>query len=269
MNYATVNVLKCGEVYIDRALSHDMKSCHPAPYTGWLRRENKKYWAPVSAYLIHHPQKGIVLIDTGWHKDVRKYPRKHLNSFLYSMFKPKLTEGEAIDEQLTGMGIEPKDLEYVILTHLHADHVSGLEHVKDAKRIIVSEQEYKSAQKSIGYNKNMWKGTKLETFTLQDVDFGPYQLGLDLFGDNIIHLVHTPGHSEGMISVLVNTKNGWVILGSDVGYSKESIQNLTLPGLMSNKMKALSSLLWLKSFTQRPDFSKLFFNHDPEFASWN
>jgi glyoxylase-like metal-dependent hydrolase (beta-lactamase superfamily II) len=49
------------------------------------------------------------------------------------------------------MDIQPSQLDYVILTHLQVDHVSGLDHVKEAKRIMTSEIEWKVAQKQIGY----------------------------------------------------------------------------------------------------------------------
>lgn len=45
------------------------------------------------------------------------------------------------------MNIQTKDLDYVILTHLDCDHANGLELVKDAKYIIVSNDEIKCANK--------------------------------------------------------------------------------------------------------------------------
>lgn len=38
--------------------------------------------------------------------------------------------GEAVDEQLESMGIQPADLDYVLLTHLDCDHANGLRAVK-------------------------------------------------------------------------------------------------------------------------------------------
>lgn len=52
---------------------------------------------PVSAYLIEHP-KGLVLIDTEWHRDVRENQIKHMSWKLNLASKARLHEGEAIDE---------------------------------------------------------------------------------------------------------------------------------------------------------------------------
>jgi glyoxylase-like metal-dependent hydrolase (beta-lactamase superfamily II) len=67
--------------------------------------------------------------------------------------------GEAVDEQLEAMGIKPADLDYVLLTHLDCDHANGLRAVKDAKHIIVAQEELDCARKNgfIRYKKKWWK----------------------------------------------------------------------------------------------------------------
>lgn len=214
-----VHVLHTGKVYIDRALAYKEKTLHPIPFTGWLRGKTKKMWVPVSSYLIEHP-KGLILVDTGWHEEIRFNQKKHLGSLAYSMFKGDLPEGDSIAEKLDSLGIKSKDLDFVILTHLHSDHVSGLKHVQDAKKILTNEIEWKAAHKRIGYIKSMWNGVSIDTFSLTNIPYGPYKKGYDLFGDESLYLVHTPGHSDGMVSILVKMRNGWLVLASDVGYSE-------------------------------------------------
>lgn len=195
-----VHILHTGRVLIDRALAYKEQSLHPAPYTGWLRDREKKIWVPVSSYLIEHP-KGLVLVDTGWHEEMRLNQRKHLGSFAYSMYQGELPEDDSIAEQLDSLGIRSKDLDFVILSHLHSDHVSGLRHVQDAKKILTSEIEWHSAQRGLGYIKSMWNNISIDTFKLMDIPYGPYKKGYDLFGEETLYLVYTPGHSDGMISI--------------------------------------------------------------------
>ena len=52
-----------------------------------------------------------------------------------------LPVGESITEQLEKINIQPRDIDFVIMTHLHTDHASGLRQLKDAKKIIVSADE--------------------------------------------------------------------------------------------------------------------------------
>src|SRR5690554_3435536 len=166
-----VHVLHTGKVYIDKALAYKEKSLHPMPYTGWLRGEEKKMWVPVSSYLIEHP-KGLILVDTGWHEEMRTNQKKHLGRLAYSMYRGELREGDSIIDKLNTLGVKSNDIDFVLLTHLHSDHVSGLKHLLDAKKILTSELEWKAANKKMGYIKSMWKGVPIETFDLEDISYG-------------------------------------------------------------------------------------------------
>jgi N-acyl homoserine lactone hydrolase len=257
-----VHVLHTGRVYIDRALAYKEKSFHPMPYTGWFRGENKKMWVPVSSYLIEHP-KGLILVDTGWHEEIRTDQKKHVGRLAYSMFNGSLPEGESIAEKLQSLGIKSEELDFVLLTHLHSDHVSGLKHVQDAKKILTSEIEWKAAHKRAGYIKSMWQGISVDTYSLKDIPFGPYKLGYDLFDDGSLYLIHTPGHSDGMFSVLVKVSKGFLLLASDVGYSEKSWNDMILPGVTTDRKAARLSLEWIKSFASSIDEIKVIANHDP------
>jgi len=258
-----LHVLHTGKVYVDQALAYKEKTLHPMAYSGWFRSKKKKNWVPVSAYLIEH-EKGLVLIDTGWHEDIRIDQKKHLGRIPHSMYKGQLPEGESIIEQLNELGYTDYDLDYVILTHLHSDHVSGLKHVKNAKMILTSEPEWDTAQKDkLRYIASMWEGVNINTFPLEQIPFGPYKQGLDLFQDGTVYLVYTPGHSNGQISVLVKTSKGWVLLASDVGYSERSWKESLLPGVTTSKKKAKKSLEWVKEFSSRDDCYQVLANHDP------
>ncbi|MDP4162659.1 MAG: N-acyl homoserine lactonase family protein, partial [Bacillota bacterium] len=170
---------------------------------------------------------------------------------------------DSISEKLNHFGVTSKEIDYVLLTHLHSDHVSGLKPVQDAKKILASEIEWKYAHKRAGYIKSMWDGVPVETFRLEDIPYGPFNKGLDLFGDGSLFLVHTPGHSDGMFSVLVKMNEGWLLLASDVGYGEKSWEKMILPGVTTNKAYARKSLEWVKDFSKRKDCLQVIVNHDP------
>jgi N-acyl homoserine lactone hydrolase len=263
MSKTKIHVWHTGSVYIDRALSFREKTLHPAPFTGWLRPTRKKMWVPVSAYLIEHP-KGVLLVDTGWSEEIRTAQRKHLGWLANSLFKGSLPPGESIREQLQRLGYRDHDLDFVILSHMHSDHVSGINHVARAKRILVSDLELNAANKDLGYIRSMWKGVNIEPFQMKPIPYGPYEIGLDLFQDGSIYLVFTPGHSKGQISVLIQTDEGWVLLASDVGYAKKSFEQNILPGLTTNDHQAAKSLNWVRSFSQLDVCKLVLANHDPD-----
>ncbi|MBR4706278.1 MAG: MBL fold metallo-hydrolase [Paludibacteraceae bacterium] len=61
--------------------------------------------------------------------------------------------GEAVDEQLESMGIQPTDLDYVLLTHLDCDHANGLRAVK----ITREDGKYVLLFSDGGYATKSWK----------------------------------------------------------------------------------------------------------------
>jgi N-acyl homoserine lactone hydrolase len=257
-----LQVLHCGDVNMDRALPYREKTWHPMPHSGLFRSKSKRVTTPVSAYLIEHPQ-GRVLIDTGWHEDMRTNPGRHIGFPNSLAFRGTLPAGDAIHEQLAARGLKACELDYVILTHLHADHVSGLPHVREAKKILTTQAEWIAGNKEFGYNKKMWQGIHIDTFEPQPIPFGPYGTGLDLFGDGLIHLVFAPGHSRGQLAILVKVEAGYVLLATDVGYSTRSWEEMILPGVVVDEQQAIDSLQWVRDFSEREDCVAVLANHDP------
>ncbi|GKU80032.1 N-acyl homoserine lactonase family protein [Paenibacillus sp. L3-i20] len=258
----TIHVWHCGQVYVDQALAFREKLLHPAPYTGILRPKSKKNWVPVSTYLIQH-QKGNILIDTGWSEEIRTSPKKHLGWFSHALFKAKLLPGQSVREQLYAIGLRPKDLDIVLLSHLHVDHVSGIKDLIDSSKFLTSAIEWKSANKDVGYNRSMWQDVPIQTFEMETIPFGPYNKGIDLFQEGTVYLVFTPGHSKGLFSVMVKTDGGWVLIVSDVAYAERSWKESIIPGITSNAEEALRSLQWVQQFSLRDDCRCILANHDP------
>ncbi|MNI31005.1 N-acyl homoserine lactonase AttM [compost metagenome] len=264
MNEAiTIHVLHCGQVQTDIALPFNEHTINPIAYTGLFRPRKYQNRLPVSAYLIEHP-KGRVLVDTSWHTDVRGDQRKYMGRIHYQINKAILPAGEAVDEQLLAMGIRPKDLDYVILSHLDIDHASGVKLVKEAKHILTSDIEWKAAPNSrIRYLQHMWQGVNLETFQMSPSGYGPAGRAFDLFGDGSVILVHTPGHSKGMVAVLIRREGRFVLLASDVGYASRSWEQMILQGVLVDKRLALASLEWVKKMSGTPGCIEVLANHDP------
>lgn len=259
-----IHILHCGQVGIDEATTRVEKTLHPAPYSGILRSKKHQIIVPVSAYLIEHP-KGLILIDTGWHTDVRIKPKQYLGWIHYTASTPYLPQGQAIHEQLEQLGYKASDIDYLFVSHLHTDHVSGLALVKEAKRILTSDIELKDAKKyPMNYKPFMWANTKLETFTFEKSPFGPENLAYDLFGDNSIVFVNLPGHTNGMTGTIIQNNNKFVLLCSDAGYMQKSWKELLIPGITVNKKKALASLKWIKEMSEKPNCIEVVANHDPE-----
>lgn len=250
-----VHVMHTGAVKVDRALPYRELDVVPPVNT---RGEECQVWLPMSSYLIEHP-KGRIVIDAGWHEDVRTKPLEHLGAAAHFV-EYRLDAGASIKEQLASKSLTPEDIDLVVATHLDVDHISGLTLLRGAKRFWVSEEEL-SRMKPF---KGMWiEGLPIETFEFSSIPHGPYGLGKDVFEDGRVYLVSTPGHTAGQVSILVRLAGGWLLLASDVGYSERAWKEFLLPGVMTSQEQAFESLKWVQQFSQREDCVAILANHDP------
>ncbi len=258
-----VHVFHCGEVGVDPAVPFRDVSKNPIAYTGLFRSKKLRIWLPVSAYLIEHP-KGLILIDTGWSSDVREKPIKHMTFRLYGASKPVLPKGQAVNEQLLKLGIKTKELDYVFISHMDADHVSGLNLVKDAKRILVSEEEFNSVMKgNIRYSKNFFKGINIKTFKMEDSQYGPFKKAFDVFDDGTVLMIDAKGHSAGNVITMIRNDEKFILLTADCGYSKDSWEKMRLPGPVYDKENMLTSLKWVNTMAKKKNCLGVLANHDP------
>lgn len=158
-----------------------------------------------------------------------------------------------------------RSLSYVILTHLHTDHASGLRMVKAAKHIIVSEEEIQDTKKyPIRYAKSMWDGISFEPFQFSDTGIGPVGRSLDLFNDGSVELIQIPGHTSGLTAVKINVSGKYVLLFSDGGYATKSWQEMIPPGTALDEAQALQSLSWIRETSLNENCVEAIANHDAD-----
>ena len=108
------------------------------------------------------------------------------------------------EDRLAKLGLKPEDIEIVIVTHLHSDHIALGYLYKNAK-FIVQKRELNYALNphpidAHHYDKKTWEGLNLEVID------GPKEIipGISVF--------LSPGHTPGGQSVEVNTKAGKAII---------------------------------------------------------
>lgn len=257
-----IHILHCGSAMVDEALAYREGGLNPFAFTGIFRSPKHRISLPLTCYLVEHP-KGLILIDTGWDPLVRTAPVKALGVMQSMLSKVQLPEGKAAVEQLQRLGYKPSDIDYLILTHLHADHVSGLKTLSEAKKILVSDIELKTAKRNpIVYTAAMWSGIDLETFSFNPAETGPEKLAFDLFEDGSVQLISTPGHTAGLTSLIVRSGEQFVLLCADVAYSVRSWKEQVLPGLTTSKKKAKRSLEWIAQLSEDPACKGIYASHD-------
>jgi len=269
-----IHVMHTGEVCVAPDLPFGGDKASLVAASGLFTKKDDRLWLPVSVYLIEHPEHGLILVDTGWSRSMSpegEYDRTAQihslgSAILYKVNQGVLPRGEAVDEQLTAMGIEPSDLDLVLITHLDCDHANGLRQVKDAKRMLVAADEVECAHKNAAfrYRKRWWQGVNMEQFEWNDEE-GPFRKSYNVFGDGSIVLVNIPGHADGLFAVKVNAHDGhFALLFSDGGYAAKSWQEMLTSGIALDKEKQKASLAWIREQSLDPLCVESLANHDPD-----
>ncbi|MFO7572685.1 MAG: MBL fold metallo-hydrolase [Gaiellaceae bacterium] len=168
---------------------------------------------PVHAYLVLHPEGGC-LFDTGQsaRAAVPGYvPRWH--PFL------RLARFELSPADEVRASIEPGSVRWVVLSHLHTDHVGGLDAFADAE-VFVSREEWRRATglagKLRGYLPQHWPtGLEPRLVDFAGPPIGPFVASHDLVGDGTLLLVPTSGHTPGHMSLVVRDARGGHLLAGD------------------------------------------------------
>lgn len=265
-----VSVLHLGDTSVDisNVFPPKKKPLWPLAWTGLFRPKKYQYVIPCTSYLIEHP-KGRVVIDTGFHSRVRTEPLKELTFIHNTINKPLQKEGDAIDEMLAKRGLRPEDIDYVVLSHLHSDHASGMRLLKNAKNILVNEEEWEATKSSkVSYLPRWWEGVDLKTFHLEKTGIGPVGRSWDVFGDGSVVFFKLPGHTPGMVGTRVQNNGKYLLLTADCGYGRRSWEELIIPSVVSDKPAFENSLRWLKAQSQDENCIDVLANHETDVRTY-
>lgn len=130
---------------------------------------------------------------------------------------------EDVRQQLESHGRSPEDIQAILVTHLHFDHVDNLDLFPNA-RIVVSARGFREATKNPG-----WVGSWAPGKTLAGMT-GPWQPRVVLTDDAEvlpgIRTVWLGGHSPCSQGVLVETVTGPVFLAGDTIHRHENLEQM-------------------------------------------
>jgi len=194
---------------------------------------------PSIAWLIDAPGRKI-LVDTGM-CDTKRARKYHYPG-------SRQRKNERIDYALRDKGVNTNDIDTVVFTHLHWDHCSNLGLFCKAE-LIVQEEELRFARDPIPPYRHSYESPEIGlTPSFQDAEFRMVNGDVDLGGG--IRLLHTPGHSPGHQSVLVETKNGTYVIAGDAVACFENLEpdkkkntEFTMIGRYMDIEKAWNSLV--------------------------
>jgi glyoxylase-like metal-dependent hydrolase (beta-lactamase superfamily II) len=178
---------------------------------------------PALVALLRHPRHGCGLFDAGYSPRVASalttWP------FLVYRWTAPMTPGleGPLVAQLPRYGVTARDIEWIIISHFHADHIGGLQDFPGA-RFIASRLAYEDVCSRTGWSalrrafvpELMPRDFEMRASLINGPANGPaFAHAHDLFDDGVITLVNLPGHARGQIGARVRTTAGSMLFAAD------------------------------------------------------
>ena len=205
---------------------------------------------PAYSVLVQHDA-GLFLFDTG-------FDLEHTERVL-PFELPEQTPEQTVPAQLELCGFSTADVDALVMSHLHFDHVGGNKHLPET-RVLAHAREIAQARNHepfefFGYSDKTWDVPGLNLVPISgDVEVAP---GLMLY--------ETPGHTVGHYSLLVRPPSGAqpLLFAFDVVYTAQALERGVQPGFHHDPVAGVRSIRRIKALAEEHG-AEVRFSHDME-----
>jgi N-acyl homoserine lactone hydrolase len=220
-----LRVYNTGSVTVRGAFVSSMKS--------W----SSKAKLDMPAFLIKHPREGYVLFDTGLQPEFAVDGKKVLGRLNYWVVPFTQQRGQDLVAQLKADGVDPSEIRWVVVSHMHLDHTGMLDAFPSAT-VIADKREWEAqrerkAKKKLAYEPDpaaLEQKLKVRLVDLSSApSFGSFDHAQDLFGDGSLQLIEMSGHTAGSLGLWAGLDDGPVLLAGDATWILDNHQDLALP----------------------------------------
>jgi glyoxylase-like metal-dependent hydrolase (beta-lactamase superfamily II) len=182
-----------------------------------------KYEHPNPMYAFEHPTHGLVLFDTGVNHRGLADPAAWWGKTVAGL-EIRVSEQDCMPARLRSVGLKPEDVKFVIMSHLHIDHAGEMESFPKAT-FVVRASEMKFAWWADPHMRHVYVVNDLKNTRGFEYLEIPDDVDWDLFGDGSMVLIHTPGHTPGHQSLIVDAEKSdrKRLLCADACYLRENL----------------------------------------------
>lgn len=223
-------------------------------------------WSPTFAWAIEHAE-GVIVVDTGAAAHLKSLPRWHPYFQLAVRFdiEPEQEAGP----QLKELGIGPRDVRTVVLTHLHVDHDGGLAHFPHSRILADGGEIARTAGIKgalLGYLPKRWpQWFDPQPIAWQPAPYGPFARSARLTDAGDVIAIPTPGHTPKHLSIIVRDGDAQIVLAGDTSYLDSTMLAGTIDGISPDENVARRTLADIRALcAQRP--TVYLPTHDPNSA---
>lgn len=161
--------------------------------------------------------------------------------------------------QLEQLGLRPEDIDYVGISHAHADHVGNVNLFPQAT-LIIQKAEWNAV---FGDNAPLAAQADLLSAFKDGENVRLVTGDYDIFGDGTVVTLFTPGHTPGHQALLVRLPEaGPVILSGDAAHFTENWKTGQVPDFNTDRANTLASLDRLKRLADNLN-ARLIIQHEP------
>jgi N-acyl homoserine lactone hydrolase len=214
---------------------------------------------PIWVGIYSHPTEGLVLIDSGYPSRTGVDPNSYPGLFQQVALGLEAEEGRSVADRLHEIGQTPSDVRHIIITHMHSDHVGGVEDFPEAKIWVHPDElvAFDHGGLFSGYIRETLSQRELHTIDLsKSKPYPPFEESIDLFEDGSLILLPTPGHTAGHMSVLASVPGHTFLFLGDSAWTNRhwqepSPKSALISIVEEHDWKNNMDVLWrIKSYSQ-------------------
>ena len=219
------------------------------------------YEIPVPWYLITHPR-GNVIIDGGNAVETASDPIGHWQD-ITQVYWPIMSEEEGCVHTIKSLGMQPEEIRFVLQSHLHLDHTGAVGRFPNATHVVQrKEYEYAFSPDWFAAGGYIRKDFDKPNLKWQFLNLSDHAI-FDLYGDGVIKIIPTPGHSPGHCSFLITLpQEGSILLTVDAAYTTDHWEEQALPGFLASAVDSVRSVQRLRQIADQTE-ALVVTGHDP------
>lgn len=202
------------------------------------KEKSKKIKFQATCVLIQHKELGNILFDTGYSNRFFEATKYFPNRFYRWVTPVFYNEGQSCIQQLNEMGLEHSEIQHLVISHFHGDHICGLHDFpksklwssKDAYDFTMSRTNLNGVVK--GVLKPLLPIDLQERICFPDKVFEHIKFSkFDAWKwTDDVFFVDLPGHFKGQTGLfLKNTNLGNILLCADAAWSRKAVEQKIYP----------------------------------------